>query len=88
MSQREEQSFEKDLEELESVVERLERGSLPLDESLAAFERGMKLADRAERRLAAAEERVEILVRGPGGEDEAVAFAEAHPDVDLSPSGE
>lgn len=86
MADSEERSFEQDLEALEGVVDRLERGNLPLEDSLMAFEKGMKLAERAEKRLSEAEERIEILVRGEDGADRAEPFAAHHPDVDLRPS--
>ena len=83
---RDERPFEAVLGELEDTVERLEKGNLPLAESLAAFERGMSLVRTAGERLSAAEARVETLVRGADGADATVPFAEKFPDVDLSPS--
>jgi exodeoxyribonuclease VII small subunit len=60
-------SFERELEELEAVVKRLESGDLPLEESLKLFERGVALSDSCRRQLEAAETRVEMLVkRGRG----------------------
>jgi exodeoxyribonuclease VII small subunit len=59
--------FEEALAELEAVVHRLEEGELPLEESLQAFERGMTLVRTLGERLAAIEQRVEVLVRGAGG---------------------
>lgn len=56
-------SFERELEELEAVVKKLESGDLPLEESLALFERGVALSDSCRRQLEAAETRVEILVK-------------------------
>lgn len=50
--------------ELDGVVKRLEAGELSLEESLRAFERGVKLAQAAESRLDAAEQRVEVLLQG------------------------
>jgi exodeoxyribonuclease VII small subunit len=50
--------------ELEGVVKRLEAGDLSLADSLAAFERGVRLAQAAEGRLDAAEQRVEVLLHG------------------------
>ncbi len=41
-----EPKFEKDLEKLEGIVEALEEGGLPLDQSLKKFEEGIKLAQR------------------------------------------
>ena len=60
-------SFERELEDLEGVVKKLESGDLPLEESLKLFERGVGLSDSCRRQLDAAETRVEILVkRGRG----------------------
>ncbi|NBW89922.1 MAG: exodeoxyribonuclease VII small subunit, partial [Gammaproteobacteria bacterium] len=47
--------FEKSLQELETLVERLERGDLPLDEALKAFERGRSLVTRCKSILDGAE---------------------------------
>lgn len=55
-------AFEAALEELEQVVDRLERGELPLEDSLAAFERGMTLVRTLSERLADIEQRVETLL--------------------------
>ncbi len=56
-------SFEEQLKTLESVVERLERGDLPLEESLALFEQGVGLSDACKRELDAAEGRVQVLLQ-------------------------
>ena len=58
--------FEDALAELEAVVRRLEEGELPLEDSLAVFERGMALVRTLTERLAAIEQRVEVLVRAGG----------------------
>lgn len=50
--------------ELDGVVKKLEAGELSLEESLRAFERGVKLAQAAEGRLDSAEQRVELLLQG------------------------
>lgn len=60
--------FEEILGALEAEVARLERGDLPLGEALEAFERGMKLAERGGKTLAAAEARVETLLSVRDGE--------------------
>ncbi len=57
---------------LESVVGELETGSLTLEQSIEKFAEGVRLAREASRKLDEAEKRVEMLVRGPGGEDEEV----------------
>ena len=49
-----EPKFEKDLEKLESIVESLEEGGLPLDASIKKFEEGIKLAKRCEVALSSA----------------------------------
>ncbi|TQD25454.1 exodeoxyribonuclease VII small subunit [Methanolobus vulcani] len=59
-------SFEESLEELESLVEKLERGQLTLDESLGLFERGMKLARICNQKLSKAERKIEILIEENG----------------------
>jgi len=54
--------FEKSLSELESLVENLEKGDLPLEETLKQFERGIQLTRSCQKALKAAEQRVEILL--------------------------
>ena len=53
--------FEKALEELETVVEKIEREVLPLEEQLAVFECGSYLAIHCRQKLTALEKRIEIL---------------------------
>jgi len=55
--------FEKSLQELESMVTRLERGDLPLSESLALFEQGVALTRQCHAALSEARQRVEILLQ-------------------------
>lgn len=54
--------FEQVMERLQTVVERLEGGELPLEESLAVFEEGVRLAREGASRLDDAERRVEELL--------------------------
>jgi len=56
-------SFEASLEELERIVKELEKGDLPLEQSLALFESGMRLSADCKRQLEEAESRVEILMK-------------------------
>jgi exodeoxyribonuclease VII small subunit len=58
--------FEQSLAELEALVERLERGELPLDEALKTFERGMELTRHCQGSLKAVQQRVEILLKRNG----------------------
>jgi exodeoxyribonuclease VII small subunit len=61
-------SFEEQLTALETVVERLERGELSLDESVRLFEEGVKLSNACKKELEAAEGRIQVLVeKGNGG---------------------
>jgi len=59
--------FEEHLTQLETVVERLEKGDLTLDESVRLFEEGMKLSHACRTELEQAEGRVQVLVEGKGG---------------------
>ncbi len=57
-------NFESQLEELESIVDQLEDGDLPLDEALKVFEKGVKLSRQCQKHLADAEQKVTILMNG------------------------
>ncbi len=59
--------FEDGLAELEKTVTRLESGELTLEDSLAAFERGVGLVKTLNERLGAVEQRIEILTRDGNG---------------------
>jgi len=54
-------AFEEALAELESIVDTLEKGDLTLEQSLAAFERGVKLTRTCQKALDEAEQKVRIL---------------------------
>ncbi|MDX9706439.1 MAG: exodeoxyribonuclease VII small subunit [Azospira sp.] len=56
--------FETALAELESLVASMEAGQLPLEESLAAYRRGVGLLQHCQRQLADAEEKVRVLDDG------------------------
>jgi len=59
--------FEDALAELETIVQGLEKGELPLEDSLAAFERGIALVRSLSQRLADVEQRVEVLLKSEAG---------------------
>lgn len=59
--------FEEALDELEKVVERLESGELSLEDSLAAFEEGVKLVRYCNQKLAEVEKKIELLVKDKEG---------------------
>jgi exodeoxyribonuclease VII small subunit len=58
--------FETAMRDLEELVERLEQGDMPLEESLAAFERGVMLTRACQTALKEAEQKVEILLKKAG----------------------
>ncbi|HEV2215861.1 MAG TPA: exodeoxyribonuclease VII small subunit [Terracidiphilus sp.] len=60
-------SFEESLKKLESVVERLEKGDLPLEESLNLFEEGVKLSEACKKQLESAEGKVQTLLKQRDG---------------------
>lgn len=57
-------SFEQALEQMTRLVDKLESGELPLEESVAAFELGVKLSRRCEALLDKAEQRLQVLENG------------------------
>ncbi|WP_407530603.1 exodeoxyribonuclease VII small subunit [Methylobacterium oryzisoli] len=59
--------FEKALEELEGIVQRLEQGNVPLDESVAIYERGESLKRHCEQLLQRAEARIQRITLGSDG---------------------
>ncbi len=59
--------FERAIEELESIVKRLEEGKVPLEESVAIYERGEVLKARCEDLLRQAEARVEKITLDASG---------------------
>ena len=63
--------FEATLSELETLVERMESGDLSLEDSLAAFERGVKLTRECQSALSEAELRVKTLTATAAEPDEA-----------------
>ena len=63
-----EMSFEDALRELEQVVGQLERGDVPLDQSIALYERGAALKKRCEAKLKDAEEKVAKLTLDGDGQ--------------------
>jgi len=71
----EELPLDKCFEELEAIVDALERGNLSLEESLKLFERGMALSRRCMRELEAIEQRIEMIVEDAKGEVKTVPFA-------------
>lgn len=62
-----EMSFEAAMAALETVVGQLERGEVPLEQSISLYERGAALKKRCEEKLKEAEEKVAAITLGEGG---------------------
>ncbi len=67
-------NLEKALADLESLVDELESGDLPLENAMKKFEEGIKLTRRCQAALKEAEQKVEILLKSAGGEESLEAF--------------
>jgi len=61
-------SFDDGLDQLETLVQKLESGHLSLEEALQGFEEGVNLSKALQRQLLDAQRRVEVLKQGLGGE--------------------
>ena len=61
-------SFDDGLDQLETLVQKLESGHLSLEEALQGFEEGVNLSKALQQQLADAQRRVEVLKQGLGGE--------------------
>ena len=61
-------TFEEALSELEGIVKNLEGGKGRLEEAVSAYERGAALRRHCEQKLAEAEQKVQAIVEGPGGQ--------------------
>mgnify|MGYP006058772863 CR=1 FL=1 len=59
-------NFESAIAELNELVEKLERGGLPLEESLKDFEKGVALTRQCQKALREAEQKVQILIEKNG----------------------
>ena len=77
--------FEDALARLETIVTELERGDLPLDESLKIFEEGIKLSKTCLKMLDDAERKVEILVQDKEGKKRLRAYNAGAEDSDDAP---
>jgi exodeoxyribonuclease VII small subunit len=69
-----EMKFEDAIKKLEKIVEELEEGGLPLEESLKKFEEGIRLSRFCSKKLKEAEKKIEILTKNAGGKLEAKPF--------------
>ncbi|MCK9419803.1 MAG: exodeoxyribonuclease VII small subunit [Nitrospirae bacterium] len=71
-----EKKFERALARLEEIVQKLEQGDLPLEQSLKLFEEGIRLSRICNTRLEEAERKVEILLKDKAGNMVAKPFEE------------
>ena len=69
-----EAGFDQVLAQLRAIVDKLEGGNLSLEQSLAAFEEGVRLSRAGARILDTAEQRVEILLKDEGGAERIAPF--------------
>ena len=68
------QKFEEALKGLEKIVEKLERGDLPLEDAMEAFTEGIRLAQHCHKKLEEAENTVQMLLKNQEGSWVAAAF--------------
>jgi exodeoxyribonuclease VII small subunit len=71
-----EKKFEAAMARLEEIVQELEKGDVPLEQSLKLFEEGIKLSRICNKRLEEAERKVEILLKDKNGNVTAEPFEE------------
>ncbi len=67
-------TFEESLKQLEKIVDQLERGDLPLEESIRLFEEGVRLSTACKQELDMAEGKVQILMKERDGSMRAEPF--------------
>ena len=67
-------NLEKALKDLETIVDELESGDLPLDKAMKKFEDGIKLTRNCQAALKDAEQKVEILLKSVGGDEDLEDF--------------
>lgn len=72
-----EEPFEKYLERLETIVRALEKGEVPLEQSLALFEEGIQIARICSQRLNEVEGKIEVLLRMENDQAVVAPFTDA-----------
>jgi exodeoxyribonuclease VII small subunit len=77
---RKKEKFEEVLHKLEAIVAQMEEGDLPLEETLKAFEEGVRLARFCANKLDEAERKVEKLMRDQAGKLQTTPFSEEEDD--------
>jgi exodeoxyribonuclease VII small subunit len=69
-------SFEQALGELETIVQNLESGKAPLEDSIKSYERGIALKQQCEKKLREAQEKIEKITITPDGKLSTAPFTE------------
>jgi len=82
-----EPSFENALDRLESIVDEMESGELPLEDLLVRYEEGIKLVKFCSEKLQSAEKRIEIITR-EAGKPQLAEFDAAPPSASPEPKEE
>ncbi len=77
---RKKEKFEEALQKLEAIVAQMEEGDLPLEETLKAFEEGVRIARFCANKLDEAERKVEKLMRDQAGKLQTTSFSEEEDD--------
>lgn len=67
MAKKKTEQFEESLKKLQTIVERLERGDLSLEESMESFAEGVRLAQYCHQKLEEAEDKVQTLLKDQEG---------------------
>lgn len=80
--------FEKAFQQLETIVQRLEKEELPLDESLRLFEEGISLSRFCHQRLEEVEKKIEMILADAKGQPRTEPFAMADEEEDTGDDGE
>lgn len=62
-------NFEKDMKELEDIVNKMAQGSLPLEESMKLFEKGLKISKKCSEQLSQVQQKVQKMVNSNTQED-------------------
>lgn len=74
MAKKKGEPFEEALKRLQGIVEKMERGDLPLEEAVEAYTEGVRLVQFCHRKLEEAENRVQLLLKNQQGEWAAAPF--------------
>ena len=78
-------TFEENVKQLESIVQQLERGDLPLEDSIRLFEEGMQVSGACKDQLEAAEGKVQMLMKQRDGSLQPGPFPAGSPSAGKDP---